>query len=260
MDEAQVDFLASLDRRVQRLNQLRPFASETGRSLADAFRVRMTYSSNAIEGNHLTLAETNVVLQGITVGGKPLRDHLEAVDHAEAWDAIIQWSQSEEPITPWLLRSLHRLVLSRSQPSDAGQYRTVPVAISGTTLVPPEPTVVPALVDDLFTQWHKSVGHPVEVGAEMHARLMHIHPFVDGNGRTGRLLLNLWLINHEYLPALLEPEDRPEYYAALRSADEGNMNSIIQVVSQGVARTLSVYEDLLHLGPTPRVSPKRSRR
>lgn len=220
----------------------------------------MTYSSNAIEGNHLTLAETNMVLQGITVGGKPLRDHLEAIDHAEAWDAIIQWSQSGEPITPWLLRSLHGLlVLSRSQPHDAGQYRTIPVAISGTTLVPPDPVAVQALVDDLFTQWHKTTGHPVEVGAEMHAELMRIHPFVDGNGSTGRLLLNLWLINHEYPPTLLEPEDRPQYYAALRSADNGDMSPIIQVVSQGIARTLTVCEDVLHLSPSP-YTPKPSSR
>lgn len=221
VDEAQGN-LASLDKRIQRLDKVRPFSPETSRSLADAFRVRMTYSSNAIEGNHLTLAETNVVLQGITVGGKPLRDHLEAIDHAEAWDAIIKWSQDGEPITPWLLRTLHGLVLSRSQPGSAGQYRTVPVAISGTTLVPPKPTVVPGLVDNLFTQLHQATGHPVEVGAEMHAQLMGIHPFVDGNGRTGRLVLNLWLISHGYLPTLLEPEDRPLYDAALRSADEGN--------------------------------------
>lgn len=221
----------------------------TSRSLADALRVRMTYSSNAIEGNHLTLAETHVVLQGITVGGKPLRDHLEAIDHAEAWDAVIRWSQSDEQLTPWLLRSLHALVLCRSLPGEAGQYRKVPVAISGSTLIPPSPVEVSGAVDDLFAQWHQSVGHPVAVGAEMHARLMAVHPFVDGNGRTGRLLLNLWLMRHEYLPTLLEPGDRLQYYAALQSADEGDMNPIIQVVGHGVARMLTMYEEVLHLSP-----------
>ena len=211
----------------------------------------MTYSSNAIEGNHLTLAETHVVLQGITVGGKPLRDHLEAIDHAEAWDAMIQWSQSDEPLTPWLLRSLHALVLCRSQPSEAGQYREVHVAISGSTLIPTDPVAVSGAVDDLFAQWHQSTGHPVAVGAEMHARLMAIHPFVDGNGRTGRLLLNLWLMRHQYLPTLLEPGDRAQYYAALQLADEGETNPIIQVVAQGVARMLTVYEEVLHLSPGP---------
>ena len=131
--------LASLDQRMRNLNQLRPLPSETSRSLADALRVRVTYTSNAIEGNHLTLAETQVVLEGITVGGKPLRDHLEAIDHAEAWDAVIRWSQSDQPLTPWLLRSLHALVLCRSQPGGAGHYREVPVAISGSTFIPPAP-------------------------------------------------------------------------------------------------------------------------
>ncbi len=239
--------LASLDQRMHNLHQLRPLPSETSRSLADALRVRITYTSNAIEGNHLTLAETQVVLEGITVGGKPLRDHLEAIDHAEAWDAMILWSQSDQPLTPWLLRSLHALVLCRSQPGEAGHYREVPVAISGSTLIPPDPLSVPGEVDDLFAQWHQSEGHPVAIGAEMHARLMAIHPFADGNGRTGRLLLNLWLLRHEYLPALIEPTDRLQYYAALSSADRGDTNPIIQVVADGVALTLTVYEEVLHL-------------
>lgn len=238
--------LDDLDRRLDRLHKQEPLPAETSRSLDMALRVRMTYASNAIEGNRLTLAETYIVLGGTAVGGKPLRDHMEALDHAEAWDAAIQWARSSEPLTPWLLRSLHSLVLRRSQPDAAGQFRTTPVAIAGSRIVPPDPSVVTPAVDDLMGG-DNATGHPVAVGAEMHAQLMAIHPFVDGNGRTGRLLLNLWLMRNHYLPALLEPDDRPVYYAALQAADQGDMLPIVQVVARGVGRTLSMYEQVLHL-------------
>ncbi len=243
--------LGSLDQRTHRLNQQGPLPVETRRSLVEALRTRVTYASNAIEGNRLTLAETQVVLSGVTVGGKPLRDHLEAIDHAEAWDAMLQWTHSNEPMTSFMLRSLHGLVLRRSQPEYAGQYRQVSVAIAGSLLVPPDPIIVPGAIDELLTTSHQMGAHPVVAGAIMHARLMGIHPFVDGNGRTGRLLLNLWLMRHRYVPALLEPGDRPAYYAALQDADGGVFDPIVDVVAHGISRTLSVYEEVLRLGPEP---------
>ncbi len=118
MDEQR---LTAIDHRVQRIHNVRPLPPETRRSLAQALRTRITYASNAIEGNRLTLAETQVVLEGVTVGGKPLTDHLEAIDHAEAWDAVIHWSRVTEPLTPHLLRSLHALVLRRSRPDESGR-------------------------------------------------------------------------------------------------------------------------------------------
>ena len=121
MDEQR---LTAIDHRVQRIHNVRPLPPETRRSLAQALRTRITYASNAIEGNRLTLAETQVVLEGVTVGGKPLTDHLEAIDHAEAWDAVIHWSRVTEPLTPHLLRSLHALVLRRSRPDESGRYRS----------------------------------------------------------------------------------------------------------------------------------------
>lgn len=241
--------LATLDQRVQRIHNVRPLPPETRRSLAEALRTRITYASNAIEGNQLTLAETQVVLEGVTVGGKPLRDHLEAIDHAEAWDAVIHWSRVTEPLTPHLLCSVHALVLRRSRPDESGRYRTVSVAIAGSPLIPLDPVAVPAAIDDLFAQWNQMRAHSIRVGAEMHAALMKIHPFVDGNGRVGRLLLNLWLMRHKYPPSLLEPADRPRYYAALQAADDGNLEPIVDVVAAGIARTLSIYEEVLRLAP-----------
>jgi len=243
--------LVLLDARLNRIRQARPLPPETVRSLGDALRVRATWASNAIEGNSLTLQETKVVLDGLTVGGKPLRDHLEAVDHAEAWDAMIAWARGTDPLTPFLLRSLHALVLRRSNPEAAGRYRTVPVAIAGSTHVPPDPVQVPALVDALFTDWLADPRHPIVAGAIAHARLMAIHPFVDGNGRTGRLLLNLWLLRHDGVPCLLEPGDRPAYYAALAAADHGDPNPIVTVIAAGISRTVDLYERVLSLPPLP---------
>jgi Fic family protein len=241
--------LTMLDQRVQRLHNLQPLPPDTRRSLAQALRTRITYASNAIEGNGLTLAETQVVLEGVTVGGKPLRDHLEAIDHAEAWDAVLDWARETEPLTPHLLRSLQALVLRRSRPDEAGRYRTVPVAIAGSSLVPLDSVAVPAAIDGLFSQWNQMTGHPVVVGAEIHPALMKIHPFVDGNGRTGRLLLNLWLIRHRYPPALLDPADRPRYYAALQAADAGDAQLMVDVIAHGIGRTLGIYEEVLGIFP-----------
>ncbi len=204
----------------------------------------------------MTLAETQVVLSGITVGGKPLRDHLEAIDHAEAWDAIVQWAHSREALSSFLLRSLHRLVLQRSQPEYAGQYRQVPVAIAGSPLVPPDPVIVPGAVDEIMKTSQSLNADPVVAGALIHARLMAIHPFVDGNGRTGRLLLNLWLMRHQYVPTILEPSDRPSYYAALQAADRGDFDPIVEMVAHGISRTLSLYEEVLQLNP--HTSPPQS--
>ncbi|PSR27352.1 MAG: hypothetical protein C7B47_08345 [Sulfobacillus thermosulfidooxidans] len=238
--------LAVLDQRVAAWRHFNPLPPDTQQSIDENMRIRITYASNAIEGNTLTLAETHLVLQGFTVGGKPLRDHLEAIDHAEAWDAMQTWARGDAPITPWLLRSLHAVVMRRSRPDIAGLFRTVPVAIHGSNLVPPDPILVPELVESLFHKWDQTKGHPVLVRAMMHAQLMAIHPFVDGNGRTGRLLLNLWLLRHHYPPALLEPDQRGAYYSALQAADMGDDLPITQVVIQSIERTIDLTERILH--------------
>lgn len=247
--------LASLDARVRRLQDLEPLPEPTRASLLAALRTRVTQASTAIEGNHLTIRETQLILEGITVGGKPLRDHLEVLDHAEAWDAMVEWARSEDAVTPFLVRSLHALVMRRSQPDIAGQLRTAPVAIAGSPLVPPDPVLVPGAVADWCEQWRLQAGHPVQVGAAMHAALMAIHPFTDGNGRTGRLLLTLWLMRHHYPPALLEPRDRKRYYAALQAADGGDPRPITRVVGHGIARTVTLYERVLGLPSLPAPTP-----
>ena len=243
MDLAQT--LADLDRRKSLLDAHRPLPPLTVQTLFDALRVEHTYASNAIEGNSLTLQETLVALEGLTVGGKPLRDHLEAVDHAEAFDYVRGLADQRAPLTASAVRSIHALVLRRSRPDDAGRYRTVQVFISGSRHVPPDPVAVSGAMHDLLSWLRSAEGarpQPVAIAAEFHARLAAIHPFVDGNGRTTRLVSNLLLMRYRYPPASWTPEDRLQYYRALEVASfEGRYEAITLLTAQAVTRTFDRY-------------------
>lgn len=264
MDLAQT--LADLERRRSVLDAHRPLPPATVHSLFEALRVEHTYASNAIEGNSLTLQETQVALEGLTVGGKPLRDHLEAIDHADAFDYVRALADQREPLTESAIRSVHALVLRRSRPDDAGRYRAVQVFISGSRHVPPDPVAVPGAMRDLLS-WLRAVedarSEPVALAAEFHARLVTIHPFVDGNGRTARLASNLLLMRHGYPPASWAPEDRSEYYRALEAASlEGRREAITLLTAQAVARTFDRYLHVLEEAwevegcPAPRTPPR----
>lgn len=247
MDQRTKGLLAALETRRKGLDAGRPLPHETLRSLRDWLRVELTYSSNAIEGNTLTLVETRVVLEGLTVGGKPLRDHLEAIDHADAFDYLCALVDRAEPLTETVLRSLHALVLQRSKPQYAGRYRDIPVAITGTDFIPPPPIEVPSRMADLF-QWLRKTAvdlNPVAGAAQFHERLVSIHPFVDGNGRTARLAANLLLMAAGYPPAVITPQDRPAYYDALRAAQvDGELDPIVRLFIAAVERALIHYERL----------------
>lgn len=258
--------LADLERRKGVLDAHRPLPPATGHSLCAALRVEHTYASNAIEGNSLTLQETQVALEGLTVGGKPLRDHLEAIDHADAFDYVQTLVDKRAPLATATIRSIHALVLRRSRPDEAGRYRTVQVFISGNRHVPVAPVAVPGAMQDLLA-WLQAaeagpVGSgeaqrgPVALAAEFHARLVAIHPFVDGNGRATRLASNLLLMRHGYPPATWQPEDRPEYYRALEAASlERRYDAITLLTAQAVTRTfdryLAVLERAWRTGPPP---------
>ncbi len=247
--------LAELDRRKRILDAHRPLPQAAVQSLWEALRVEHTYASNAIEGNTLTLQETRAALEGLTVGGKPLRDHLEAIDHAEAFDFVRDLTDRHEPITETGIRSIHALVLRRSRPDDAGRYRRVQVFISGSRHVPPEAVAVPGAMADLLA-WlgaaEPPAHHPVAVAAEFHARLVAIHPFVDGNGRTTRLVSNLLLMRHGYPPATWAPEDRPEYYQALEAASlNRDWPPIVLLTARAVTRTFERYLRALEGPETP---------
>lgn len=194
-----------LPNRKQQLDKLRPFPEHALGSLHDSLIVDWTYNSNAIEGNTLTLKETKLVLEdGITVGGKSLREHFEAVNHREAILYVEDIVQKAEPLSEWQIKSIHRLILQKIDDSNAGRYRTQNVVISGARHIPPDFLQIPGEMQR-FIEWYRQRGtkyHPIEKAALIHTLFVKNHPFVDGNGRTARLLMNFELMKDGYLPWL----------------------------------------------------------
>jgi Fic family protein len=227
------DLKATLDRH-------RPLDPAIVRNLREDLIVRWTYHSNAIEGNTLTLQETKVVLEGITIGGKSIREHLEAVNHKNAILLLEELVRKNEPLTEWTIKSLHQLILKGIDDDNAGRYRTVNVRISGAGHLPPDQMLVPELMEH-FIDWYRDEApalHPVERAARVHSDFVKIHPFVDGNGRTSRLLMNLELMKAGYPPAVLPVELRLAYYTFLdadhvRGDKEPFVNMIAGIVTEG---------------------------
>ena len=184
------------------------------------FHIEYTFESNRIEGNTLTLQETSLVVnEGLTISNKSMREHLEAINHAEAVDFIVEMAQGREDISRRSLLELHSLILRSIDRDNAGRYRSVPVRISGSEHAPPQPYLLEKLMEDYFLHYRSQQGmmHPVILAAEMHERLVSIHPFIDGNGRTSRLVMNLILLRNGYTIANLKGDNnsRLAYYRAL---------------------------------------------
>lgn len=229
------------------LDQHRPLDPAIVRNLREDLILRWTYHSNAIEGNTLTLRETKVALEGITVGGKTLREHLEAVNHRDAILLLEEIVQQAEPLSEWTIKSLHQLILRGIDGDNAGRYRTVNVRIAGASHLPP---VVPELMEQ-FIQWYRTEAmalHPVERAARVHSDFVRIHPFVDGNGRTSRLLMNLELMKAGYPAAVLPVESRLAYYNAL-DADhaEGIREPFVRLIADIVKASFKPYWHALGL-------------
>jgi len=210
--------IAELNNR--KLLALRPLAPETLQSLRDYYRVGLTYSSNALEGNSLTESETKVVIEdGLTIEGKPLRDVYEAVGHARAYDYLYQLA-THKMLEEKDILELHRLFYQQIDPEQAGKYRTVPVFISGSNYPVTPPQKVPSEMRKFVAWFNKREQklHPVELAALTHKKFVFIHPFIDGNGRLSRLLMNLALIRNEYSIALIPAVLRHEYIGCLELA------------------------------------------
>ncbi|MGL1932207.1 MAG: Fic family protein [Desulfotalea sp.] len=207
--------------------------------------MEMTYNSNAIEGNTLTLRETFLIInEGVTVKGKPLKDHLEAIDHDSALQYLYEMVEADkqEPITEQLIRSLHQLVTFTTDRDWAGVYRNSNVIITGAPHQPPDAIVVPDKMIDLLT-WLKeneSNLNVIELAALFHHKLVHIHPFFDGNGRSARLLMNVLLMQYGFPLVIILKNDRQKYYRVLASADKGNFVPLTLFVAQAVERTLDI--------------------
>jgi Fic family protein len=215
--------IGNIERNKAELDRLRPLSPGALTNLEHACDLELTYTSNAIEGNSLTQIETNLVIeQGITIGGKKLKDHLEAIDHYDATRYVRAIAQQQSPLTESDVRSLHALVMQRSAPEIAGSYATANryVVTDRGRHAFPSPAQVPALMGD-FAAWLGAAPATPETAFKAHHRLVDIHPFNDGNGRTARLLMNLVLIRGGYPPVAVRPHDRLAYLHALQEAQAG---------------------------------------
>ncbi len=207
-----------IDQLKSQLDSHRPLPANTVKSLHEHMIVEWTYNSNAIEGNTLTLKETKVVLEGITIGGKSMREHFETINHKEAIDYVEAVVHHEEDINERLIKSIHLLVLKNIDEENAGRYRSENVLISGAEHRPPEHIAVQAQMEELINGYNNFTGHPVERAARLHVDFVKIHPFIDGNGRTARLLMNLDLMKAGYQPVIIQAKEKLAYYEALDKA------------------------------------------
>lgn len=239
---------SQIDQKKLLLDTKRPLPKYTLKSLEEKLLLEWTYNSNAIEGNTLTMQETKVVLEGITVGGKTMREHLEVINHRDAIGFVEDIVRKEDPLSQWQIKNLHRLVLKGIDDQYAGVYRDQQVLIAGATHTPPAPYLIQEEMDRLMHWYEKEVDslHPVARGAMLHAIFVGIHPFIDGNGRTSRLLLNLELMKEGYPPIIIRVENRLAYYAALdKSIAQKDFTDFIQLVSDEVERSLDLYLSVL---------------
>lgn len=237
-----------IDDLKKKLDLHRPFSPITIKNLSEDIILRWTYHSNAIEGNKLTLLETKVVLEGIAVGGKTLKDHFEAINHRNAIYYVEDIIRKEEPFSEWQICNIHQLILKNIDDDNAGRYHQQNVLISGATTTPPNYT----LLNDKMAQlvdWYNIDAyklHHIERAAKVHADFVGIHPFIDGNGRTSRLLMNLELLKAGYPPCVITVENRLAYYEALDQwMAYGRIEAFIQLVSDAVLEGFKPYQVVL---------------
>lgn len=224
MSEAIKKLLKEVDALKEQLSILRPLPEEALRKIQDALDIEYTYESNRIEGNTLTLQETALVInEGVTISGKSMREHLEAINHTEAISYIKDIAKQDIEISERTIKEIHALILHGIDRENAGRYRTVPVMISGSAHMPPQPYLIEKQMEDFmirFKQMEKEMVHPVLVAAYLHGELVRIHPFIDGNGRTSRLLMNLYLLRNGYVIITLKGsnDEKVNYYMALEKS------------------------------------------
>lgn len=239
--------LLEIDKKIQRLNTLRPLTTGETARLRDDFMVDFTYNSNAIEGNTLTLKETAMVLEGMTIDKKPLKDHLEAVGQRDAFLYMEDIADRNKKLRETEIKNIHALVLM-DRPEDKGTYRRIPVKIMGAYTEPVQPYMIEPRMTELLAEneKRKRAMHNIERIARFHLDFEGIHPFIDGNGRTGRLILNLELIRCGYPAINVKFADRKRYYDAFDAYyRDGNANEMIRLVGEYVSERLDRYLEIL---------------
>jgi len=248
-----------IENKLKALNELRPLPPSAVKKLQEQFKIEMTYNSNGIEGNSLTLKETFLVInEGITIKGKPLKDHLEAKNHYEALEFLsgLVEKNRKQTLSERLIRGLHQLVVQETEKEWAGKYRNSDVIIGGAEHKPPAASDVPYEMEKLIKWWKQNQRKLpiVELAALIHHRLVYIHPFFDGNGRVARLVMNLLLLQAGYPLVIVLKNDRKKYYRVLTQADKGNFVPFVRFIAQTIERSLDVY--LKTLTPSSKTKEK----
>ena len=247
---SKTNILTDIERKRERLSEMRPLTQGEVERLAEEFMVEFTYNSNAIEGNTLTLKETALALEGMTIDQKPLKDHLEAVGHRDAFLYIQDIAKQEIPLSESVIKNIHALVLM-NRPEDKGVYRRIPVRIMGAYTEPVQPYLIEPKIAELLStnEGRKSTMTDVERIARFHLEFEGIHPFIDGNGRTGRLILNLDLIRCGYPPINVKFTDRKRYYEAFDAyyKDDDHM-PMTELIAEYINERLDEYLAVLERG------------
>lgn len=237
--------LNRIDRLKAELDQCRPLTAGELARLREEFMVEYTYNSNAIEGNTLTLRETDLVLRGLTVDRKPLKDHLEAIGHKEAFEYVCQLVAQKAELNEWTIKQIHQLVLA-DKPQDRGVYRRVPVRIMGALHEPVQPYLIQPGMEQLLNTYHTSREHLITKLARFHIQFEAVHPFIDGNGRTGRLLVNLELMKAGFPPIDIKFADRLRYYEAFDAYHaRHDLSAMESLLSGYVTERLETYLRIL---------------
>ena len=240
--------LNEIDILKAKLDQFRQFDSYR---IAQALELEYTFESNRIEGNTMTLRETDLVInEGLTISGKSMREHLEVINHQEAITYIKHLMDKNTTLNEREVLSIHNLILRGINPEDAGRYRRVQVMIKGSSYMPPQPFMVPKQMEDFFIWYetNKNSLHPIVLAAELHERLVTIHPFIDGNGRTSRLVMNLILLQNGYVIANIKGDydSRIQYYNALETAQTKNNNEdFLLFIAQNEKESLERYLEII---------------
>jgi len=226
------------------LDNLRPLPTQLVKKLWEQIQIEFTYNSNAIEGNTLSLRETQLVIQeGITVRGKSLREHLEARNHPDAIDYVEKLAQKETTIKQDDILKVHELLIRGIDDQNSGKYRTGQVRVAGATFMPPPPSKIQSMISEVLQALNQNPDElrPIELAAFFHHKFVYIHPFLDGNGRTARLLMNVILMRNGYPFTVLLKVDRPKYLRALSEADNGNLIPFANFIANCVERSLDIY-------------------
>ncbi len=237
--------LLIIDAKKKELDTKRPLTEGETARLNEEFVVEYTYNSNAIEGNALTLRETDLVLRGLTIDKKPLKDHMEAIGHKEAFDYVKELIKGNIPLSENIIKRIHFLVLADKK-DDRGVYRRIPMRIMGAAHEPVQPYLIQPKMEQLLIDFENSNEHIVTKLARFHIEFEAIHPFIDGNGRTGRLLVNLELMKAGYPPIDIRYMDRLAYYNAFDEYHvKGNLSAMENLFAKYINERLDMYLKIL---------------